>query len=155
MLEDYEKSLEQLDRCLEHNPQNIPAHTVKCYCLLKLGRCDEVLQYFEMIPANIQVAGEKLGLTGLAYAVKKDAPNTTKILEELEQVNGPDGFNDNSYLFLMYAVMGENDKAFKWVTQALENKSSLLLLRFTDPLVNSMKDDPRYFEFHKVIYKGI
>jgi len=154
MLEDYTKSLEQLDKCLEHNPKNIPVHTVKCYCLLKLGRCDEVLHYFESIPPDIVVPEEKLGLTGLAYAVKKDSANTAKSLAQLEQTNSPDGFNANSHLFLMYANIGENDKAFEWVRQAIENKSSLLLLRYTDPLVNSIKDDPRYVEFHKILYQA-
>src|SRR5664279_3093356 len=154
MLEDYTTALAQLGRCLEHNPKNIPAHTVKCYCLLKLGCCDEVLHYFDSLPSDMVVAGDKLGLTGLAYAVKKNSVNTAKLLAQLlKQTKGADGFNANSYLFLMYAVMGENDKAFEWVRQAIENKSSLLLLRFADPLVNSIKDDPRYLEFHKILYQ--
>lgn len=153
MLEDYTKSLEQLDRCLEYNPKNIPVHTVKCECLLKLGRCDEVLHYFEKMPSDIVVAHDKLGLTGLAYAVKRDSENTAKSLAQLlEQPKGQDGFNADSYLFLMHAVIGENDKAFEWVRQAIENKSSLLLLRYTDPLVYSLKDDPRYLAFHKTLY---
>ena len=155
MIEDYAIALEQLDRCLEHNPKNIPVHTVKCYCLLKMGRYDEVLHYFDTMPSDIVVAGDKLGLSGLAYAVKKDFANATKSLTQLlEQGKGTDGFNANSYLFLMYAIMGENDKAFEWVRQAIENKSSLLLLRYTDPLVSSLKEDRRYPEFHKILYQS-
>jgi tetratricopeptide (TPR) repeat protein len=154
MIEDYEKSLEQLDTCLAHNPKNIPVHTVKCHCLLKLGRCDEVINYFDAMPSDIVVTRDKLGLTGLAYALKKDSANTAKYLNQLlEETNtSPAGFNSNSYLFLMYAVMGENEKAFEWVRLAIENKSSLLLLRFSDPLVNSIKDNKRYLEFHKILF---
>jgi AraC-like DNA-binding protein len=154
MIEEYETALELLNSCLKHNPKNIPVHSVKCYCLLKMGRCDEVIHYFDSLPSGIMGAGDNLGLTGMAYAVKKDAANTSKYLAQLlDYMKGPDGFRAQSYLFLMYAIMGENDKAFEWISHSLESKSSLLLFNFADPLVNSIKDDPRYLEFHKIIYQ--
>ena len=154
MIDEYETALELLNSCLKHNPKNIPVHSVKCYCLLKMGRCDEVIHYFDSLPSGIMGAGDNLGLTGMAYAVKKDAANTSKYLAQLlDYMKGPDGFRAQSYLFLMYAIMGENDKAFEWISHSLESKSSLLLFNFADPLVNSIKDDPRYLEFHKIIYQ--
>lgn len=68
MIEAYEAALEQLNSCLKHNPKNIPVHSVKCHCLLKMGRCDEVIQYFDSLPSGIMGAGDHLGLTGMAYA---------------------------------------------------------------------------------------
>ena len=53
----------------------------------------------------------------------------------------------------MYGIMGENDKALEWIRHSLESKSSLLLFNFADPLVNSIKGDPRYLGFHKIIYQ--
>ena len=154
MIEEYQTALEQLNGCLKHNPKNIPVHSVKCYCLLRMGRYDEVIHYFDFLPSGLIGAGDTLGLTGMAYAVKKDAANTSKYLAQLlDYMKGPDGFRAQSYLFLMYAIMGENDKAFEWIRHSLESKSSLLLFNFADPLVNSIKDDPRYLEFHKVIYQ--
>jgi AraC-like DNA-binding protein len=121
---------------------------------LKLGRCDEVIHYFDTIPPGMVTPGDKLGLTTLAYAVKKDFTNTATCLTQLlEHAKSPDGFRAHSYLFLTYAVIGEKDKAFEWISQSIENKSSLLLFNFADPLVNSIKDDPRYSEFHKMIYQ--
>jgi AraC-like DNA-binding protein len=154
ILEDYSTALEKLDRCLKYDPKNIPAHSVKCYCLLKLGRCDEVIHYFDTLPSGIVAPGDKLGLTTLAYAVKKDSANTAHYLAQLlEHVKGKDAFRGHSYLFLTYAVMGQKDKAFEWIRQSIENKSSLLLFNFVDPLVNSLKDDPRYLAFQKKIYQ--
>ena len=154
MIEEYETALELLNNCLKHNPKNIPVHSVKCYCLLRMGRCDEVIHYFDSLPSGIMGAGDNLGLTGMAYAVKKDAANTSKYLAQLlDYMKGPDGFRAQSYLFLMYAIMGENDKALEWIRHSLESKSSLLLFNFADPLVNSIKGDPRYLGFHKIIYQ--
>ena len=55
-------------------------------------------------------------------------------------------------LFLMHAVRGEKDSAFDWVVNAIENKSSLMLLRYTDPLAASLRDDPRYEALKRTIY---
>ena len=154
MLEDYETALGKLNLVLEKNPKNLPAHAVKCYCLLMLGRCDEVIGYFESTPAEIIVPSDTLGLTALAYAKKKDHANTAKFVEQLlEYSKAPNGFSAHSYLFLTYAVTGEKEKAFEWIGQCIKNKSALLLFNFADPLVNSLKDDARYHEFHKIIYK--
>lgn len=153
MIEDYEKSIELLNTCLKLNDKNIPAHSVKSICLLKLGRYDEVITYFDSIPSEVVILGEKTGAIALAYALKKDAEHTTVYLNELqEQAKGPNGFTADSYLFMMYAVMGENDKAFEWVTEAIKNKSSLLPLRYMDPLVNSLKKDSRYLTFKNAIF---
>ena len=72
MTEDYTRSLELLDICLSANDKNIPAHSIKPLCLLKLGRYDEVISYFDSIPDDVVIEGEKTGAIGLAYSLKKD-----------------------------------------------------------------------------------
>jgi len=156
MIEDYEKSLELLNSCLQVNDKNIPAHSVKCICLLQLGRYDEVINYFDSIPSEVIILADKTGLIALAYALKNDIEHTTIYLNRLlEQANGPDGFTADSFLFMLYAVMGETEKAFEWVTEAIKNKSSLLLLRYIDPLVSSLKKDSRYQTFKNALYGNI
>ncbi len=153
MLENYEACLAQLDRCLEVNPKNIPAHGVKTICLLKLERYDEVITYFDDKPTDIVILGEKTGSLGLAYVLKNDTTQAELYLNQLkEQADGPNGFTADSYLFMMYAAMGDMDKAFEWVKNGIENKSSLLLLRYADPLVSSLKADPRYSVYQKQMF---
>ncbi len=154
MIEDYSRSLELLDKCLLANDKNIPAHSIKPLCLLKLSRFDEVISYFDNIPADVVIEGEKTGALGLAYSLKKDVANASIYLEKLStQAKEANGYTADSYLFMMAAVSGEKDKAFKWVVQAIDNNSSLLLLRYTDPLVAPIKNDPRYEAFKLTIYQ--
>ena len=154
MIEDYPRSLELLDICLSANDKNIPAHSIKPLCLLKLGRFEEVISYFDNIPADVVIEGEKTGSIGLAYSLKKDAVNASRYLEKLSaQAKEPNGYTADSYLFMMHAVNGDRDKAFEWVAQAIEKKSSLLLLRYTDPVVASIRNDPRYETLKLSIYR--
>ncbi len=91
----------------------------------------------------------------MAYFFLKDASNASRYLELLsEQAKEENGYTADSYLFTMSAVSGKKDKAFEWVAQAIEKKSSLLLLRYTDPLVDPIKDDPRYDAFKLSIYRS-
>jgi len=154
MIEDYAQSLIMMEQCLSANDKNIPAYSIKATCLLQLGRYEEVIHCFDSIPAEVIILGEKTGIVGLAYALKKDAINTSIYLEKLiAQSKEVDGFAADSYLFMMYVVVGDLDKAFEWVTQAIENNSFLLFLRYVDPIVNPLKKDARHDAFKKKIFR--
>lgn len=153
MIEDYPKALEMLNVCLSANDKNIPAHAIKTLCLLQLGKYDEVIHYFDTIPEDVVIPGEKTGAVGLAYALSKDLENTVLYLEQLQEMaRDPDGFQADSYLLLMFSAMGEIDQAFAWVDQAINKHSTLLLLRYSDPMANPIKKDSRYDKFYKLIY---
>ena len=154
MIEDFPRALELLDLCLSHNDKNIPAQSIKPLCLLKLGRYDEVISYFDHIPPEVVIEGEKTGAIGMAYSLKQDKENASIYYDKLtRQAKELNGFTADSFLFMMHAVNGDKDKAFDWVDGALENKSSLLLLRYTDPLADPIKQDPRYERYMGEIYR--
>lgn len=155
MTEDYPGALSKLDQCLEVNPRNIPAHSVKCYCLLRAGQYDTVLNYFSHYPSEIFIPEETRGLKTLAFALKKDHDQAMKGLEELKILaNTPAGFRTGTLLFLLYAVMGEKDKAFACIETAIHNKWPLLLIHFVDPLADGLKSDRRYIQYQKQIFGG-
>lgn len=153
MMNDYAKSLVLLNECLTVNDKNIPAHSVKASCLLKLGRYDEVINYFDQIPAEAVIAADKLGAIGLAYTYLKDEKQSEIYLNDIIRLSKePDGFAVDSYLYLMYAALDRYDMSFEWVAKSLKEKASLLLIRYSDPLVGDLKNDPRYLEYHKQIF---
>lgn len=153
MSENYSASLKQLDACLEVNPMNIPVHSVKTLCLLKLERFDEAISYFDTLPSEIVVIGEKAGSQALGYALKGDKTNAEKSAKLLlELANGDDGFTADSYRFLLAGATGNNDDAFAWVEKAMKMNSPLLLLRYSDPLVNPIKSDQRFTKFHQQLF---
>lgn len=153
MFEEFSSSIEQLNSCLEVNPLNIPCHYVKTLCLLKLERYEDVIKYFDTLPSQVIVPGEMIGSLTLAHTLqgnKTEAADYTKQLRELALEK--DGFTADSYLFMLYGATGQNDKLFDWVAEAIKKGSPLLLLRYSDPIVNPVKDDPRYEQFHKQLF---
>ncbi len=153
MMEDFETALALLDKCLIANNKNIPAHSVKGICLVQMQRYDEAIAYFDAVPKEIVILGEKIGIIGLAHAFKKDQANSHQYLGMLEeQTKKPNGFTADSYLFMMQVALGQFDKAFTWVEDAIQNKKSLLLLRYLDPLVHVLKSDTRYEKYRQIIF---
>lgn len=153
MSENYSSSLVKLDDCLQVNPKNLPAHSVKCLCLLMLGKYDDVIHYFDDQESGWFVEAERIGAIGLAYALKQDKKNTEACLEILqEHAKSPDGFASDSFVFMIHAVLGNKEKAFDWIRSGIESKSSLLLLRYADPIIKPIKNDPRYKAFHQDIF---
>src|SRR5690606_17083813 len=120
------------------NPNNIPAYSVRSYCLLKLGQFDETIHFQQQMPVEIVVQDEQLGILCLANILKKDKTETAKYLSELlEKAQAPTAFQAHSYLYLAYSNLDENNKAFEIVEKAIRWKSSVLLLNYTDPLANT------------------
>lgn len=153
MQESFVSSLSKLNACLEANSKNIPAHSMRANCLLMLGRVDEVIHYFDDMPAEITIPAEKVGALALGYAASEDKAQTKHYQEQLvELAQQEDGFAADVFLFLLYGQTHQIEEAFAWAKRAQETNNPLLLLRLSDPLMNSIKDDPRYSEFQQQLF---
>jgi TolB-like protein/AraC-like DNA-binding protein/cytochrome c-type biogenesis protein CcmH/NrfG len=154
-INNYFEALLLFDEALKNNPHNIPALTVRGYCLLKMGQFDEAIFSFKNIPKEIVVHDELLGLLCLAYLFKKHSAKFNEYFKQLyEAAQNPISFQAHSYLFLAYVNMGDSDKAFNLLKKTIKLKSSVLLLSYKDPLANSLKTDPRYDEYKNILYKN-
>lgn len=153
MLDEFSDSIKQLDACLAVNPKNIPVHAVKTLCLLKLGRYEEAINYYDSLPPEVVVLGEQAGTMAIGHALNGNQSKAAEYFGMLkEQAAGDDGIAADSYLYLLYGATGKNDTAFAWVEDAMKSFTPLLLLRFADPLVNPIKGDPRYAAFQKQLF---
>jgi len=152
--ENYVEALKLYDECLTKNPHNIPAYIVRSYCLLKMGQFDEAIDFLKKMPKEIVVPGERLGTLCLAYILKNDETGIQEYFTQLvEEAQNPIAFQAHSYLYLAYANLGKADEAFAWLDKAIELKSSVLLLSYTDPLANNLKYDPRFGVYEKKLYQ--
>ena len=154
MAHDFSQSLKLLNQCILENPKNVLAHTIKCCCLLKLGRADEVLNYFDHLPAEGIMVPDKAGLKALAYIMKGDLLSALLYEKELHnQVKNGNGLRANGYLLLIHAARGENDKAFALISPSTAESTALMNIIFTDPLIEPLKKDPRYQDTYDSLFK--
>jgi TolB-like protein/AraC-like DNA-binding protein/cytochrome c-type biogenesis protein CcmH/NrfG len=149
----YSEALEMYDNLLEKNPENIPAFVVRAYCLLFLKRFDEVLPLIENASAKKLIENEKLGILCLISIFMNDDQKTDFYIRKLKDQAHDEGASQaHSYLFLAYANTHRFDDAFDLLEQAIRIKSPILLLVYTDPLVNGIVDDLRYGKYHEKLF---
>lgn len=148
---EYAKANLILDELLEANDKNLPAIIIRIYIQIKENRLQEALRSIEEIPLQAFTPDERLGLLGLIDALNGDA--SSGHIKELEQHGqGPEAHHAHSYLFIIYAVLGNNENAFSMLEKLFQVQSSILLLGFSDPLAAPIRRDPRYQEYHDKIY---
>ncbi len=151
--ENYDTALQTLNQCLGHNPKNIPVIITKCFCLLSMGRPQEALDLINQTPQEIVVPGDKLGITCLAHIMSGNTEKGEQYFSQLlEESQEPLAFQQHSYLFQAYAQRQQPDEAFAWLEKAMELKSSILLLGYSDPLSNPIKNDSRYPVYREKLY---
>lgn len=153
---EFKKAMAMFEELLKDNPKNLPALMVYSYCMLLLKQYDELLPKIENIPEEILIPHEQLGILCLIYILKGDKKNAVRYLKKLEtEAKKPAAFQAHSYLFLSYANLGKFDEAFDLLEQSLKMKSSVLLISYSDPLVNGLVKDKRYNHYHKKLYGHI
>lgn len=78
----------------------------------------------------------------VAHYVRGDLAAADAALADLIANAGREGF---AYQIAeVYALRGEKDKAFEWLQTALDDRDAGMLGLSADPLLRSLRDDPRY-----------
>ncbi|MEO9476249.1 MAG: helix-turn-helix domain-containing protein [Cyclobacteriaceae bacterium] len=148
---EYASAKEILNELLAANDKNLPAIIVNIYILIQEGQLEEARQAIDIIPQQAFAPDERLGLLCLVDVSggKADSP----FLAELEQhALEPTAHHAHLYLFIVYTRLGEYDKAFHVLENLFTAQSSILLLGFSDPMANPIRNDSRYSEYHSRVY---
>ena len=85
----------------------------------------------------------KLAALGHAYAFSGRRAEATKILEKLEEMSKRSYVPPYDFA-LIFAGLGEKDKAFEWLQKAYEDRSAYLVYLNVEPIWDSLRSDPRF-----------
>ena len=153
MIEDFERADTLLERCLRANDRNVPAHSIRAISLLCQERYDEALKYHDSIPQEVVIPEERSGIRLLAHTGKGSFTEASEYLTNLkEQSTGHNALTADSFLFFHHVVTGDTDLAFAWLEAALHRQSYIVPIRLCDPLVSTLRGDPRYARMKRSIF---
>lgn len=133
----YDEALNMLHRALELNPQKEGDHHICGLILLAQGHPQQALTEVEQEPSEIW----KLFGRALAYqALGRSQDSITALNQLIIKYH-----QDSAYQIAgVYAYRGETDKAFEWLLRAYEQRDGGMLFVKPDPLLRSLRHDPRY-----------
>jgi adenylate cyclase len=143
-MRDYEALVQQCQKMLELDPQHSLAHLMTAQALARMGRGAAAYQQFASLtdrpkdhPLIVRMHAEISAVLGRPDLAEKD-------LQTLLQEKGAAGFFSSSYIAVVYASLGQKDRAFAWLEKAYSEQDSFLSLLQVYPSFDSLRSDRRY-----------
>ena len=153
LIEDYETSIKFLNTSLEFNSFNLLAIIIKSCCWVRQNKINNVIDYFTSDVSSAIDNSTKYGMLGIAYAILKDVEKTNNYLELLQtETEKTQTERAQFFVFLIQIQSGQKKKALDWLRVVIDSKPTLMLLLFSDPMLNSIKDDLEYKEIIKNVF---
>ena len=133
---EYDKALAVFDEILVTRPTATYANWARGMTLLQLGRYEDALADFDRCVSCPWAYGVAYGMMGRTDEAREVIDT---YLERAENE-----FIFTSFLTFLYAAVGDNDEAFKWLEKTYADKESWLAYLPTEPLFDPLRDDPRF-----------
>ncbi|WP_397445987.1 helix-turn-helix domain-containing protein [Polaribacter sp. R77954] len=145
--EEYETAIPYLQKALELDPK-LPFPPIYIgISLLMSGKPNEALTYFNSLKGVSVKDLTKLGGVTMCYAYLKETEKCNAGLQELETFLTT-ALVDKAFTFLILvnALLGNDEKVIDLITQAYNKRLPLILLLNPSPILKRFKNKPRYKE---------
>ncbi|HLG41097.1 MAG TPA: tetratricopeptide repeat protein, partial [Chitinophagaceae bacterium] len=139
----YDKAIEVAKITLELDPNFVPAHRLLSLAYQGKGNIDEAIAENHRWGNGTKNKMKTDISLAQIYAAAGRKEEARKIIEsfDIEKIRGG---NDYRGMALIFAALGEIDKAFEWLDKSIEwHEESLCSLKI-DPKLDSLRSDPRF-----------
>lgn len=132
-----DKAIEQCKKILELDPSSFPARRYLGLAYEAKGMYTEAIAEFQ---TGVKLSGSPLmlALLGHAYAVSGKTAEAKQVLTDLEQLQGQRYVSPYT-VAAIHAGLGDNEKAFKWLETAVEERDIWLMNLKVDPVFAKLR----------------
>jgi len=109
----------------------------------QMGMHPQAQQAYQSILAFAPHDPALLALLGHLYAVSGQPAAARGIISQLQQMSG-ERYVPSLYVALIYIGLGDKDQAFTWLDKAYEERCEYLVYLPTEPMADSLRNDPRF-----------
>jgi TolB-like protein/DNA-binding winged helix-turn-helix (wHTH) protein/Flp pilus assembly protein TadD len=138
----YDKAIEEERAALELDPQREHPHYWTGYAYEQQKLYDKAIAEYEKVLPNDD-HGVFLAALGRSLSLAGDSKKAEEMRRRLERLSG-DNFAWPYDAALLYAVLGNKDRAFDWLEKDLKQHDGWLLLLNVDPRLSPLRSDPRF-----------
>ena len=139
----FDVAIERLRYSLEMDPSFMVAHVWLGRAYEQLGRFDEAVQEFEMSVELSERMPGTLAELGRVHAVAGHRDTAEELDAEIQAVAGK-RYVPPVDLALLHAALGDKNRAFEYLDQAVEDRSPDLVMLNVEPRFDVMRTDPRF-----------
>jgi TolB-like protein/Tfp pilus assembly protein PilF len=138
-----DQAIEIMKKAIEIDPSFPRTH-------FRLGRAYEQRKSYALAISELEQAvslsgGDTCykGSLGHVYAASGNLRQAREVLQDLEDRGGQE-YVPSYAIALVYAGLGDNDRAFTWLEKAYEDRSTAMVFLSMDPELSSLHSDPRF-----------
>ena len=140
----YDDAIAEFHQTLEMDPNYPLAITLLGMAYLQKQQYDQAIATLqERVKLNPTRSGPLANL-GYAYAAAGQREKALKILEEVKRLQARNAVPHFVPLVILYAGLGNKDEAFANLEKAFVNNPADLMYIKIDPMLNSLRTDPRF-----------
>jgi tetratricopeptide (TPR) repeat protein len=143
---DWNVSIAEYERLMELEPKLVTPFFIVAQALERKGDWAEAIARCE---AAIKLSGREpafLSALGYAHASAGHRTEALALARELETRWRKQRFNP-TLLAILYAGIGDRDRAFEWADKAYEVRDVQILFLGVEPQAERLRDDPRFAAF--------
>ena len=138
-----DEAIAQLRKAIDMDPNFVRAHFLLGRALEQKREFAEAIAEFNKAVALSQDSTEVLAALGQGYAASGKRDEAQKILKELAG-RSKEIYISPHFMAIIYASLGDNDRAFEWLDKALEKRFPPLIYLEVNPIWDNLRSDPRY-----------
>jgi TolB-like protein/Flp pilus assembly protein TadD len=140
----YDEAVEQLWQVLEMEPDFAAAHGYLGWVYEQKAMYEESISHLHKAIILSGGSPEKIAALGHAYAAFDRRGKAEDVLEQLRALSGRRFVSAYDFA-IIYAGLGQKDRAFEWLEQAYEERSfSLVMSLKAEPGLDQLRSDPQF-----------
>jgi TolB-like protein/Tfp pilus assembly protein PilF len=148
MAREYDRAIEQLHNTLEMDPSYELAHCVLGQAYEQKGQYDEAISELEKALAISPNSPFVISALGHAYAVSDMKERAESSIVELME-KAKSRYVSPFYVAIIYAGLGDNQKAMDWLEKAYRYRSNGLVFLKVDPDLDPLRSQPRFQDLQR------
>jgi serine/threonine-protein kinase len=143
MARSYADGLTQAERVIRMEPHFHWGYFFAGWALERLGRRSEAIAALKDAVRCSANSPVMLAGLGQALAAEQNRKEALRIARDLEQLRGDKGLFAYE-IGLIHATLGDDEKAFAWLTRAVRERSGWIAYLRVDPRLDGWHNDPRF-----------
>jgi serine/threonine protein kinase/tetratricopeptide (TPR) repeat protein len=141
----YDEAIEQLRKAVDLEPNYWVSHVLLGRCYEQKGKLPEAVAEFEKARQIESSIPEVVAALGHGYAMSGRKADALKIVRELEERSKRE-FVPSYNIATIYLGLGMEDEALRYLAKAYDEGSYFMIHLKVEPILDSIRDDPRFVE---------
>jgi TolB-like protein/Tfp pilus assembly protein PilF len=140
---EYQRAVEECDKAKELDPNYFMLHFIAGRAYMRLNEYAKAIGHLKQARTDTGEMPLMDAALGLAYAVSGKMEETMKLAEAF-QATAKKRYIPPTYLGMLFAGLGDRDKAMSWLEKAFEERADGLTWLNVEPMLDEVRSDPRF-----------